>query len=624
MRYTFNPDDAIRFASERGIKTVKRYHELLFRKCPYCRQMTDDTNTFSINLETGQFKCFRASCDAHGNMITLARDFDFSLGTDIDEYYSPKRQFRNLRKYPRPVTKDAAVAYLENRGISRNIAEAYRITIKEDQENVIVFPFYDEHDELQFVKYRKADFDKEKDSNKEWCMRNCKPILFGMNQCNAERSPVLVLTEGQIDSLSVAEAFNDDINAVSVPTGANGFTWVPYCWDFLKRFNTLVVFGDHEHGKITLLEEMTQRFHGTVKYVRPEDYKECKDANEILQKHGKQAVVDAVVNAEVVKNDLILDLSDAPRKSTVEEVIDTGIAQLNRMIGGFPTGRVIALTGQSGKGKSTLATQFAIRAAEQGFKTFVYSGELSSWEVARTIDRQVAGADYLVRTETPLGFVEYDPVASQRDNIVGWAKGKVFLYNNEIVMDGQREETALIDVMQDSVRQYGCKVIILDNLMTAMMDDISSDLYRQQTKFVEELHNAAVAWKVLIILIAHQRKRQANEFSNDDIAGSSNITNLADIILNYAEPAPNMKYNKDKKKYEPADPDPDRDGDRILQVTKNRITGQTDLKGIKLWFQPSSMRISEYRNRFDWQMSWQSGTNGFMQTDENDLDEIPF
>ena len=85
-----------------------------------------------------------------------------------------------------------------------------------------------------------------------------------------------------------------------------------------------------------------------------------------------------------------------------------------------------------------------------------------------------------------------------------------------------------------------------------------------------------------------------------------------------------MKYNKDKKKYEPADPDPDRDGDRILQVTKNRITGQTDLKGIKLWFQPSSMRISEYRNRFDWQMSWQSGTNGFMQTDENDLDEIPF
>ena len=37
-----------------------------------------------------------------------------------------------------------------------------------------------------------------------------------------------------------------------------------------------------------------------------------------------------------------------------------------------------------------------------------------------------------------------------------------------------------------------------------------------------------------------------------------------------------------------------------------------------------SSRISEYRNRFDWTMSWQSGTNGFMQTDENDLDEIPF
>ena len=74
-----------------------------------------------------------------------------------------------------------------------------------------------------------------------------------MNHCNPD-NPTLVLTEGQIDSLSVAEAGIE--NVVSVPTGAKGFTWIPYCWDFLSQFKTLVVFGDCENGRITLLEEM--------------------------------------------------------------------------------------------------------------------------------------------------------------------------------------------------------------------------------------------------------------------------------------------------------------------------------------------------------------------------------
>ena len=67
-----------------------------------------------------------------------------------------------------------------------------------------------------------------------------------MNHCNPD-NPTLVLTEGQIDSLSVAEAGIE--NAVSVPTGAKGFTWIPYCWDFLSQFKTLVVFGDCEERK---------------------------------------------------------------------------------------------------------------------------------------------------------------------------------------------------------------------------------------------------------------------------------------------------------------------------------------------------------------------------------------
>ncbi len=114
----------------------------------------------SINLDTGQFKCLRASCDAHGNMITLARDFNFSLGTEVDEYYSPKKRFRNIHRKEKPQTKPAAVKYLESRGISEETAKRYNITTQKDNENILVFPFYDENNILQFVKYRKTDFEK--------------------------------------------------------------------------------------------------------------------------------------------------------------------------------------------------------------------------------------------------------------------------------------------------------------------------------------------------------------------------------------------------------------------------------------------------------------------------------
>ena len=69
------------------------------------------------------------------------------------------------------------------------------------------------------------------------------PILFGMNHCEGYER--LVITEGQIDSLSLTEAGVS--NAVSVPTGANGFTWVPHCYEWLNRFEELVVFGDCEN-----------------------------------------------------------------------------------------------------------------------------------------------------------------------------------------------------------------------------------------------------------------------------------------------------------------------------------------------------------------------------------------
>ena len=576
--YEFDPDDARRFGQEQHIKYQQRGDELQFKYCPYCRNKTDDKNTFAINLRTGQFKCLRASCGAKGNMITLAKDFGFSLGHDVDEYFNRRKRYRDLSRYPRPIVRPPAVAYMESRGISAAITERYGLTTQKDHDNILVFPFFDENGKMQFIKYRKTDFDKEKDRNKEWSEKDCKPILFGMDQCDVDNSGLLVLTEGQIDSLSVAEAFDENINAVSVPTGCNGFTWVPYCWDFLSKFKTLIVFGDHEKDHITLLDEMQKRFKGTVKHVRPEDYQDCKDANELLQKHGKQAVVDAVERAVIVQNKRIKKLSEVQAKNMSEVPgINTGISQLDKLLGGFYYGQLIILTGERGLGKSTLGSQFIVNAIDQGVTTFCYSGELMDWMFQSWLDRQCAGRNYINTTKGPRGEDVHLIDAVALELIHKWYDEYCFIYDNSVVNSDEDENETILETIETAVKQYGCRMLMIDNLMTAIADDLSSDLYRQQSAFVRKLAEMAKRYDVIILLIVHPRKRTGKTFDNDEVAGSSNITNLADVVMNYSLP-------KD---------DNDEHPDRILQITKNRLNGRTNYDGIPLWYEEKSKRILE-------------------------------
>lgn len=602
--YRFSEDDAIRFAREQGIEFRRNGDELILRSCPYCRNRTDKKNKFAINLHTGAFNCKRSTCGAKGNMITLARDFNFSLGRNVDEYFNRQRRYKDLRHYPVPESKPESVEYMESRGISKAVTEKYNITTRKDDGNVLVFPFFDEKGQMQFIKYRKADFVKGRDSNKEWCEENCKPILFGMNHCDPEAGP-LVMTEGQIDSLSCAEA--GVANAVSVPTGAKGFTWIPYCWDWLGKFDQLIIFGDHENNRITLLDEMKTRFHGVVKHVRPEDYQGCKDANELLQKHGPEAVRMAVEQAVIIEDPFSKDLSEVARKDVMKmEHFSTGIGALDRLIGGFFLGSLILLTGERGHGKSTLASQFGTFAIKQGYGTFFYSGEMPDFQFRDWFDRQVAGNRYINKTESNLGFTGYSVNGMYEDRIAAWYRGKARIYEDGDIEDDPGKN-ALLETMEANIKQYGMQVLIIDNLMTAMEDDMASDLYRQQSVFVGKLAKMAKTMHVVIILVVHPRKVGTREFGNDDVMGSSNITNLAHVVLRYTEPKERSARNED----------------RVLQTLKSRLVGKIDRDGIPLWYQESSKRISESPT-FDWELGWEPNGKAIEFKPIDDMDEIPW
>ena len=590
--YQFDPEDARQFARWIHADVKSRGDELQFRICPYCKaDARNDKNKFSINLRTGQFHCFRASCGANGNMITLAKDFNFKLSNSgANTYYGIERKyFRRFRKRDEPIEpKDAALAYLSGRGISEAVARKYQITSREhDGKTEIVIPFIDPAGEYVLFKYRRTDPELIEKYGKEYSEKDCKQILFGMFQCDPEIKR-LVLTEGQMDALAVAEAGIP--NAVSVPTGANGFTWVPNCWDWLQGFEEIVVFGDYEKGRVSLLDEIRKRCGGfaRIKYIPPEFYEGCKDANDLLRAHGPEAVRKAIDAAVPVPDERIIDISEIGFKSTAEkEHFSSGIGRMDQLLGGFYMGDLNIITGKRGEGKSTLASQILVRALMAGYPVFAYSGELDNTNFAEWLYRQIAGPEHVnvIRRDGEIDIYTVDENSLM--SIRKWIRGKAYLFSSEIIQDGKTEQEAVLDTIRKAVTQYGCRVILVDNLMTAMTNDRETDFYNQQTEFVKDLKLIAKNFDVCVIMVAHPRKTNL-QVDNDDISGSANITNLADAVIGYSRPKDDHDSNN-----------------RTLTITKNRRTGKIDTKGVKLFFEEKSKRIA-MNNRFGWAVGWET------------------
>jgi archaellum biogenesis ATPase FlaH len=546
MSYIFKQSDVFDFANSIGADTRQKGNELFFKLCPKCKGGGSDKDTFSVNLDTGAFKCFRASCDYHGHFVELARDFDYPLD------FGEPRVYRKLPQKPIEV-KPSAITYMESRGISREITERYKITARKDNPNILAFPFYDENNVLQFIKYRNTKYAKGSFGSKEWCEENTKPILFGMAQCIDFGT--LIITEGQIDSLTVAECGFD--NAVSVPTGALGFTWLVNCWEWITQFSDIIVFGDYEKGKMTLLDTLQARLPQRVRAVRAQDYLGEKDANAILQLYGKKAIVTAVENAEVPKMSYIKDLSTvkAVDINTLPK-IKTNIKEVDRVIGGLVLGQVVLLTGKRGEGKSTFMSQLVCEALDQDYNTFIYSGELADFHFRRWLDYQLAGAQNIIEQKNVYGDAEY--LLSNRvvESIGNWYKGRAFVYDNNYLPDDGEELESLTKIIELAIKQCDAKLICIDNLMTAMdVVDKQDNLYLAQSNFVGALKKIASRYNVVIILVAHPRKSN-NDFTNDDVSGSSDITNKVDVVMSYKRV------------------DDEHGSGGKLVITKNRLTGK--------------------------------------------------
>ena len=258
--------------------------------CPQCSAKRRKTGVkcLNVNLEKGVWHCWH--CDWSGG-----------LSTGVLQQVAQVR--RKVYSKPKPAPASVELfwrQWLNKRNIGDNTIDENRLSScmvympqVEKEVSVICFNYYRDG-EIVNCKYR--------DKDKNFRMyAGAERVLYGLNDVQEES---LVWVEGEMDKLSVYEA--GFVSCVSVPDGAPSVETKNYSskFEYLESAEAIIsgvkkhiiaVDGDKPGEK--LKEELIRRLGAEkCRVVRwPEG---CKDANEVLTKHGRETLKDLIETAK--------------------------------------------------------------------------------------------------------------------------------------------------------------------------------------------------------------------------------------------------------------------------------------------------------------------------------------
>lgn len=568
--------------------------------CPFHNEKTP---SFKWNPKNNSFKCF--GCGRTLDIVDYYIIFEHktfleavvAIGGEIDRDAYRTKPSSQCKQYDKPeytISPDrtAVEAYMQTRGISKQTLDY--AGIKQDEKRNIVFEYRNILGEVEMVKYRPAR-KIAKGENKMWAAAGGRPLLYGMHQIDTTK-PVLIC-EGEIDRLAAIEAGYS--NTVSVPNGAGGLTWIEENWPWLERIEQFILWFDNDPAGQQGLREVIPRLgEAKCSVVRQSS---CKDINLQLYKYGAESVIKLIESAEPVPLNGVISLADVERFNVYDAPkIKSNITGLDAQISGFILGTVDIVTGINSSGKSTFINQVMIcEAINQGYKTFIFSGEMPDHQLKAWLEYPMAGPQnieiYNRGEHQPKGYKVSKEAQAQMQE---WYRDKIYLCQL-----GDVTASKLLELMANVARRYGVKNFILDNLMMIDLESSQYDELKRQKEFVKDLKDFASRYSAVVHLVAHPRKTDGGKrLIKQDVAGSGDITNLADYVIavhriSRTERQP-VKNGKGQVVQE------GETCDCIIDLFKNRPLGYQD-KEIKLMFDYPSKRFYSPGKTPDWQYDWQ-------------------
>ena len=422
----------------------------------------------------------------------------------------------------------------QSRGITKTVAEHYgvRATYNSDREIIAYhYPYYKD-DEHSPCAYKTRTLPKEFKTAGEF--KNVQP--FGKHCFNAGGKR-LVITEGEFDAMSVAQASLDHYNkiypTISVASATN-LKSLLLAREWIRSFEEVVLFFDKDSAGQKAIKEAANIIGIDKVKIATSN---AKDPCDLYTSQGYRAVMQAVWDAQAYSPAGIV-VGHAPvweqylaRQSTESVPYPDCLDGINDKTKGMRFGEITLFTSGTGSGKSTVIKEIVLDLLDKtSYKIGMISLEESIGDTA----------EKLIQMKLKQNLQEYDvPLDIQEA-----ASKEVFEDERLVLLDHQGSvgDESLIDKIE-YMALMGCKYLILDHITIAVsegaegytgneaIDKVMSDLLK-----ITKKHN------VWLGVISHLRKVQGGSTtfeqgklpSMDDIKGSGSIKQISFDIIGFS------------------------------------------------------------------------------------------
>jgi len=518
-----------------NLKLGKRKGNYNLYYCPF--HGDEKTPDLSYHIDRKMWKCHACGWsrgDIYQHLqedrnMTFKESLNFvaeELGVDIDDDYSPptKPIITKKKKFDIPNVQldelnQEQIEYMGLRGITKETLNEWKV---KNNNGRYSFQYF-ENDELIHISYRGVG----KGSVKGGCEPNTKHILWGFDKVDISKP--LVITEGQPDAMIIYQSGYK--NVVSVPSGSNNLNWIDYCWEKLNKFDEIIVWADNDKPGIKMAKTIQERLSNTKIIVSDQP-----DANEMHYKKGPKEVLKLIMDKITEMPDGLINLSkeDFPYYNDLKgDSIQTGFKTYDKHVHDWKPGELTLLFARNGEGKSTLISQIVAHCIQQNVKTYMYNGEMSLGKIQNWLYRQIVAdtEKAYFATET-----KYETIYEIKPEIVEaikkWHDGKLFVHDNK---NGNNIKK-ILQTANLAVDRYGVKLIVIDNLMSAM--EQKESINHDQSNFMQACKDFADDKKVHVVVLAHPNKNK-EELGNQshgnltkrDVSGTGNLPNKATNII---------------------------------------------------------------------------------------------
>lgn len=459
---------------------------------------------------------------------------------------------------------------LPKRGITEETCRAfgYRVGVEPvSGKRIHLAPYYGANGQIAAYKWRDASkkfgvFGKLKDALP----------LFGQHLWR-DRGKRVVITEGEIDAMSVSQMQGNKWPVVSVPNGAQGAKKsLQAALEWLERFDEVVLMFDQDEPGRAAVEECTPLFSpGKCKIARLP----LKDANELLQAGRGSEIITAIWEAKTYRPDGIISVADIADEACkdIPRGIPWFLPSLDDATLGRREGEIYALGAGTGIGKTDFFTQsVAHDLTELGLTVGVLFLEQPPVETVRRIAGKIVGrALHIPGSVTP--DVRRSAIEGLRD------LGRLHLYNSF----GANEWDELSKKIRYMAVSLGCKVIYLDHLTALVASE--TDERKALDTIMEQLASLALELKAIIHFISHLTRPEGTPHEEGGrvmirhFRGSNAIGMWSHLMLG-------MERNQQAEDEEEAQL-------TRLRILKDRNTGRATGKLIYLGYDSETCKLYE-------------------------------